>query len=196
MKPDPKKGTAFEIGVSEEGTADEVPSGVEVSNPANSLEHLREQLADAERAASESQDLYLRERAELENFKKRSMRERSEALRYAVEPLARDVIAVVDDLERALKHAQSSGDESPVVAGVELVLKNALETLQRHGVERFDAKGQEFDPAVHEALAQIRDASVPVNHVVEQFLPGYRLHQRLLRAAQVGVSVEPAEDKQ
>lgn len=159
------------------------------------LEDLRAQLAAAERAAAESQDLFIRERAELENFKKRSTRERGEALRYAVEPLAKDIIGIVDDLERAVLHARSSGDESPVVAGVELVLKKAMETLQRHGVERIEAGGAEFDPALHEAVARIEDSETPPNRVVQQFLPGYRLHERLLRAAQVGVSAGSSENQ-
>ncbi len=155
------------------------------------IERLRSALAAAEQAAAESRDLYLRERAELENFKKRSMRDRSEALRYAAEPLARDLFTVVDNLERALEHARGSGDTSPVVQGVELVLKDAAEMLERHGIERIDATGAEFDPAVHEAVAQVADPSVEANHVVQQFLPGYRLHERLLRAAQVTVSTGP-----
>lgn len=156
-------------------------------------EQLREELAAATRAASENHELYLRERAELENFKRRSIRDRSEALRYAAEPLARDVVALVDNLERAVDHARSSGDESPVTAGVELVLKAAVETLQRHGVARIEAIGQAFDPAVHEAIAQV-SSDAPVNQVVEQFLPGYRMHDRLLRAAQVAVSAPPPKE--
>jgi len=184
-----------------------VSSGIEVADDvttANTMgleagveaetEQLREELAAATRTASENQELYLRERAELENFKRRSMRDRSEALRYAAEPLARDVVALVDNLERAVDHARNSGDDGPVTAGVELVLKAAIETLQRHGVVRIEAIGQAFDPAIHEAIAQI-SSDAPVNQVVEQFLPGYRMHDRLLRAAQVAVSA-PSSSKE
>lgn len=152
------------------------------------VEQLRRDLEAATQAAAESEDRYLRERAELENFKKRSQRERADAVRYAAEPLARDMIAVVDNLERALESARTSGDASPVVAGVELVLKGALETLQRHGIERIEAAGELFDPSLHEAVAQVADANVEANRVLQQFLPGYRLHDRLLRPAQVSVS--------
>jgi len=158
-------------------------------------EQLREDLAAATRMASENQELYLRERAELENFKRRSMRDRSEALRYAAEPLVRDVVALVDNLERAVDHARTSGDDSPVTAGVELVLKAAVETLQRHGVVRIEAIGEAFDPAIHEAIAQVC-SDAPANHVVEQFLPGYRMHDRLLRAAQVAVSAPPPKESE
>ncbi len=194
MKPDAEKGTAFdEAPIEPHDVAtpplDAVPQG-DGSASSALMEQLREELEAASRSAAESQDHYLRSLAELENFKKRSLRERGEALRYAAEPLARDVIPLVDNLERALEHARASGDASPVVAGVEMVLKDALETLQRHGVERIDALGQAFDPAFHEAVAQVADGETPANHVVQQFLPGYRLHERLLRAAQVSVAMD------
>ncbi len=202
MKPDEEKETAFEP---TSGTVSDANSGdlheAEAAEPdgrdddqvadgpaETQTERLQASLEAAEAAAAESQDLYLRERAELENFKKRSMRERSEALRYAAEPLARDLLGVIDNLERALDHARASEDPSSVVEGVDLVLKGALEMLGRHGIERIDATGAAFDPAIHEAVAQVPDDSVEANRVVEQYLPGYRMHERLLRAAQVTVS--------
>ncbi len=206
MKPEEKEETQFD---SSGEAAEGVPAEVLAADDGDSafptdpigegageseVEQLRLSLAAAEQAVGESQDLYLRERAELENFKKRSMRERSEALRYATEPLARDLLTVVDNLERALEHARSGGDAGAVVDGVEMVLKGALEMLGRHGIERIDAVGQEFDPALHEALAQVPDDSVEANRVVEQLLPGYRLHERLLRAAQVTVSTGAGQD--
>jgi molecular chaperone GrpE len=191
MKPNDQKGTPFAPSAEvADVEASEAVAGDPVDPVGSEIEELREELAAATRAATESQELYLRERAELENFKRRAIRDRSEALRYAAEPLARDVIALVDNLERAVDHAHAGGGDAAVSAGVELVLRAALETLQRHGVERIEASGQPFDPAVHEAVAQV-SSSMPVNHVVEQFLPGYRMHDRLLRAAQVAVSAEP-----
>ena len=155
-----------------------------------------DELAAAQEAAAAAHDLYLRERAELENFKRRSMRERSDALRYAAEPLARDLIPVVDNLERALEHGRGDGAregaDASLIAGIELVLKGAIDVLQRHGVERFDATGELFDPAAHEAVARLPHDTVEANHVVEQLVCGYRLHDRLLRAAQVCVSTGSA----
>ena len=152
------------------------------------IDKLREDLAAATRTAEENYDLYLRERAELENFKKRTQRDRAEAARYASESLARDILSVVDNLSRAIDHARASGDSPTIVEGVDLVLKGATEVLERHGVTRVEAEGLPFDPSVHEAIVQVADDAVEANHVVEQFLPGYRMHDRLLRAAQVSVS--------
>ena len=138
--------------------------------------------------ALENYDLYLRERAELENFKKRLQRDKTEALRFASEPLIRDLLPVLDNLERAIEHADSGGNDQTLVEGVKLVLKSAIDVLQNHGVSRVEAIGQPFDPSHHEAVVQVTDSGLEPNQVVEQFLPGYCLHERLLRAAQVSVS--------
>jgi molecular chaperone GrpE len=165
--------------------------------PEATVERLTEELAEKTAESARNWDLYLRERAETENFKKRMQREKSEALRFAVEPLARDLIPVIDNLERALDHAASGGNGQPLLEGVRLVLKNALDVLERHGVARIEAAGRPFDPSRHEAVVQIPDAGRDPNQVVEQFAPGYTLHDRLLRAAKVGVSTKPpVEDEQ
>jgi molecular chaperone GrpE len=161
------------------------------------VERLTKELAEKTAEATRNWDLYLRERADVENFKKRMQREKSEALRFAIEPLAKDLLPVIDDLERAVEHATGGGNGQPLVEGVRLVLKNALDVLERHGVTRVDAAGRTFDPSRHEAVVQVRDAARPPNQVVEQFVPGYTLHDRLLRPAQVSVSAKPpVEDQQ
>ena len=128
----------------------------------------------------------------MENFKKRMQREKAEALRFAIEPLVRDLLPVIDNLERAVDHAASGGNGQPLLEGVRLVLKNALDVLERHGVIRVEAAGgRPFDPNRHEAVAQVPDARRQPNQVVEQFAPGYTLHDRLLRPGQVSVSTKP-----
>jgi len=167
------------------------------NGPEETVERLTKELAEKTAEAARNWELYLRERAETENFKKRMQREKGEALRFAVEPLVRDLIPVLDNLERAVDHAASGGNGQPLLEGVRLVLKNALDVLERHGVARIEAAGGPFDPSRHEAMVQIPDASRAPNQVVEQFAPGYTLHDRLLRAAKVGVSTKPAvEDEQ
>ncbi len=192
MKSEDEKSAPFEAPI-EGGDAGGLGAAAAAENAPAAAD---DELSAARRAAEEAQDLYLRERAELENFKKRAHRERRERERFAVEPLARDLLTVVDDLERALEHAKASEESTSLVAGVEMVLKGAREALQRHGVERFDATGEVFDPARHQAVAQLPDPSVAANHVAEQFLCGYRLHDRLLRAAQVSVSTGPQVDEE
>lgn len=156
---------------------------------------VEQELADKTAEAERYRDLYLRERAEVENFKKRMQRDKAEALRFANEPLIRDLLPVIDNLERAVEHAESGGNGQPLVEGVRLVLRSALEVLERHGVKRVDAAGQSFDPARHEAVAQVPGGDRGPNQVVDQFAPGYLLHDRLLRPAQVSVSKEaPVEN--
>ena len=158
---------------------------------------LEERLADLEREleelrgqADEYQDRLLRSQAELQNVLKRHERDRAERARYAVEPLARDLLAVVDDLERAVSHAGQSGEN--VTEGIELVLKGLLAVLERHGVERIEALGATFDPNQHEAVQMVETAEREPNTVIEEHRAGYRLYDRLLRPAMVAVALAPA----
>jgi molecular chaperone GrpE len=153
---------------------------------------LQAQLAEKEAKAKTNYDLFLRERAELENFKRRMQREKSEALRFANEPLLRDLLPVVDNLERATIHAQGGGNEQPLLEGVTLVLRSFLDVLEKHGVTRMTAKGEPFDPSKHDAVAQVESSEVAANTVLDEHASGYSLHDRLLRAAMVSVSKAPA----
>ena len=150
------------------------------------IDQLRRQLQEKTEEAARNYDLYLRERAEAVNFKKRLVRENSEALRFANEPLVRDLLPVVDNLERAVEHAE--GDGQSVIEGVRLVLKSLLDILERHGVKRIEAVGEQFDPTRHEAMAQVESREHEPNQVVDQHHSGYLLHDRLLRPALVTVS--------
>ena len=150
------------------------------------IDQLRRQLQEKTEEAARNYDLYLRERAEAANFKKRLAREKSEALRFASEPLVRDLLPVVDNLERAVEHAE--GDGQSVIEGVRLVLKSLVDILGRHGVKRIEAVGEQFDPTRHEAMAQVESREHEPNQVVDQHHSGYLLHDRLLRPALVTVS--------
>ncbi len=163
--------------------------------PEDIIAELRQALEAKTAEAAQNYDRFLRERAESENSKKRLQREKAEVLRFANEALIRDLIPVIDNLERAVEHAESGGNGQPLVEGVRLVLKAALDVFERHGVSRVEAGGQPFDPARHEAIARVYDAEQEPNRVVKQFLPGYTLHERLLRAAQVSVSAKPPVEK-
>jgi molecular chaperone GrpE len=152
---------------------------------------LEAELAAARSEVKEQEDRWLRERAEVENFKKRMARERADMVRFANEALLKDLLPIVDNLERAVEHARGGGNGQPLVDGVALVLKAFLDVLERHGVSRIAAKGTPFDPAQHEAMAQVAtDAHAP-NSVVEEHQAGYRLHDRLLRPALVSVAKAP-----
>jgi molecular chaperone GrpE len=182
--------------------AGKASAGAEAAPPSDSagdtmekrVERLTQELEEKTKEAADNHDRYLRERADLENFKKRMQREKAEALKFANEDLIRDFLPVLDNLERAIEHVESGGNGQPLAEGVKLVFKNALDVLRRYGVRRVEAVGQPFDPAHHEAVLRVPVRAGEVNQVVAQFLPGYCLHERLLRPAQVSVSTkEPVE---
>jgi molecular chaperone GrpE len=152
------------------------------------IDQLRAELARKETEAKDNYDRYVRAVADLDNFRKRIQRERAETARFAEESLIRDLLPVVDNLERALSHAQDGGNGQPLVDGVNLVLRSLRDILEKHGVTRIEARGEVFDPARHEALARVEIDDEEPNRVVDQYQPGYMLHDRLLRAAQVTVS--------
>jgi molecular chaperone GrpE len=165
--------------------------GATEAAPAVEAEKLREQLLAKELEAKENYDQLLRLAAELENYKKRVAREKADAIRYANEGLLKDLLPTLDNLERALEHAKGGGNETPLLDGIELVLKSFLEVLEKHGVTQISAVGELFDPGKHDALAQIETSEHRPNTVVAEHSKGYHLPGRLLRPAQVTVAKQP-----
>lgn len=158
-------------------------------------EELEAALAAAQRELAEAKDRHLRLAADFENSRRRGLREREEAQLFGHQNVVKDLLPSVDSLERAIDHARQGGEGSQggLLEGVELVLREIFAVLARHGVVPIEAQGQPFDPALHEALAQLPDGTVPANTVVQVFQPGYQLRGRLLRAARVVVSKPPAD---
>jgi len=152
---------------------------------------MQQQLELKEQEAKDNYDQYLRQAAELENFKKRTVRERDEAIRFANEYLIKDLLPVIDNLERAIVHAKGGDGGKPLVDGVEMVLKGFFDVLTRHGVVQLSAVGQPFDPVKHEAMAQMESDKHLPNTVMEEYHKGYLLHDRLLRPALVSIAKAP-----
>lgn len=174
----------------ESGSGERRPDAGEAS-PADADAEIR----IAREEAAQYKDRWIRERADLENLKKRAARERQEAIRYGAEHLVRDLLPVVDDLERALAAAREAPGGEQLAAGVALVLQSFTDVLARHGVERVAAAGERFDPTLHEAVSHVPHPEVPEGMVVEEHRGGYRLHDRLVRAAMVTVSKgNPSDD--
>ncbi len=141
----------------------------------------------------ELKDRLLRLAAETDNYKKRSEREKADFLKRANESILKDLLPVMDNLERALEHAvEEGGSEAAIVKGLELTSQELWKVLERHGVERVDALGQPFDPELHEAMMQQEDPDVEENTVIGVLQKGYLSHGRLLRPAMVIVSKRPA----
>jgi molecular chaperone GrpE len=161
-------------------------AAAESSSP--ELDALRQQLVNKEAEAKNNYDRFLRQVAEVDNFKKRAAREREDAIRFANESLIKDLLPVIDNLERAVAHASGGGNGKPIVEGVEMVLKGLLDVMAKYGVTQISALGQPFDPSKHEAMAQVESESHEPNAVVDELHKGYMLHDRLLRPALVSVA--------
>jgi molecular chaperone GrpE len=169
------------------GPSGEVAGGS--GSPEDELEKLRQQLAAKEEEARAHHDRWVRQAAELDNFKKRTTREKQEAIRFANESLAKELLPVIDNLERAVAHAAREPECKALVEGVEMIQKSLLEVLARHGLSRVaPALGQAFDPAVHEAMAHVDAEGHAPNTVVAEHHGGYLFNSRLLRPALVTVA--------
>jgi molecular chaperone GrpE len=142
------------------------------------------------------QDRYLRLAAEFENYKKRAQKEQAEYTKYANERLLKDMLTVLDNLQRALRHAQQPGDTNGLVQGVELTCKHYIETLSRYGLREIPSVGLPFDPAVHQAVALVdaKEGQEP-NTIVAEHEKGYYLYDRVLRPAMVTVAASNKADE-
>jgi molecular chaperone GrpE len=160
--------------------------------PEERIRALEAMLEAAREEAKQGQDRWMRERADLENVKRRAAREKADLAKFASEGVLRDLLPVVDNLERAVAHAE--GETGPLLSGVRLVLKSLQDLLERHGVRRVKARGALFDPSEHEAMAHVESAVHEPNAVVDEHQAGYRLHDRLLRPAMVTVAKPPSDD--
>lgn len=142
---------------------------------------------------AETKDKLLRALAEMENLRRRTEREVADARVYGITGLARDLIGVTDDLRRALDAAEQSaaivdGPAKALCEGVELIERQLLKVLEKHGIRVFDPHGAKFDPNVHQALFEVPDANIPAGSVVQVIQPGFMIGERVLRPAMVGVS--------
>jgi molecular chaperone GrpE len=159
-----------------------------------SLETLQEQLAEKTREATETFDKWLRLRAEFENYKKRMQKEKADLMRFGNESLLKSILPILDNLERAVDHGKGLKENASLLEGVELTLKQFLDTLERFGVKPVPAMGEVFDPEKHEAISYQESDQEP-HRVISEVLKGYLFHERLLRPAKVIVSREKASSK-
>lgn len=155
-------------------------------------EDLMAKLEEAEKKAADNYDKYVRTVAELDNYRKRAAREKADAIQYGNENLLRDILPLVDGMDRALEHACNSEDFEAFRKGLKLLQGQLLGCLQKHGVEMIDTAGKDFDPHVHEAMMQVESAGHEESQVVGEFERGYLLNGRLLRPAKVSVCKRPS----
>lgn len=153
-------------------------------------------IEELKQKASDNFDKYLRAVAELDNYQKRTIRERSDLIRYAGEGLARDIIEVLDNIERALSHKGTESAEE-IFKGLELIHAQFVEVLNRHSVRGEEAKGQSFDPQKQQAMTIVPTSEVAAGTVIEEFKKAYFFKDKLLRPAQVVVaSAEENREKE
>ncbi|HMO15508.1 MAG TPA: nucleotide exchange factor GrpE [Pirellulaceae bacterium] len=144
------------------------------------IEQLKEELAH-------SQDQYLRLQADFDNYRKRTRREMEDQVKYAIVPLVRDLLDVLDNLNRAVESADQEKD-SGLLQGVKLVADQLQAVLSERGVKKMDTVGQAFDPNFHESLRFIPSAEFAPGLIAEEVQPGYQLHERVVRPAKVFVA--------
>ena len=138
----------------------------------------------------EMNNKYLRLYADFENYRKRANKDKEDLIKYGNETLLYELLPAIDNLELALKHA-TGGQNSSLVQGVEMSLRELQRTLEKFGLSRIEAAGQRFDPAVHHAMSQVERNDMDDKMVAEEFRAGYRFRDKVLRPSLVAVSVKP-----
>jgi molecular chaperone GrpE len=143
---------------------------------------------------AELRDRLLRSLAEMENMRRRTEREVADARAYGISAFARDLLAIADNMRRALDafgaepHEAADAGTKALLEGVELTERELLKVLEKHGVRKLDAEGTKFDPYRHQAMYEVPDESVPAGTVVQVVQPGYAIGERVLRPALVAIS--------
>ena len=174
-----------------EETGDQIPQEPVEEEPVEEVsreEILEAKVAELEAANAELKDQMLRRQAELENYRKRLIRDKEEAVQYANESLIRDILGFLDNMDRALAAAKNGGDLNALIEGFEMTQNQLLSTLDKNwGLKGIDSVGQEFDPSLHEACMMAIDESLDKETVLEEFQKGYTLHGRVVRPSKVKI---------
>ena len=151
-------------------------------------EILSEKVKELEAANAELKDQMLRRQAELDNFRKRLIRDKEDAIQFANENLMRDLLTFLDNMERAIAACKQGGDVKSLIEGLEMTQSQLMSTLDKNwGLKAIDAVGQEFDPSLHEACMMTIDENLEKETVLEEFQKGYTLHGRVIRPSKVKI---------
>lgn len=167
---------------------------VEVVKELSPIEQLEEQLRLKDKELADQKDTFLREKAELENFKKRLIKEKDDFVLFANERLLKELVQIEDNLERAMEVPNATLES--LKEGVELIQKQFSAFLKNQKAEPIEALGKPFDPNLHEVLNQQESDEHEENTVIQQYSKGYTLNGRILRSAKVVIAKKPAENKE
>ncbi|OGP89958.1 MAG: nucleotide exchange factor GrpE [Deltaproteobacteria bacterium RBG_16_48_10] len=160
------------------------------------VEELKKKLEEKEKEAKENYGRFLRMAADFENYKKRAAREKEDYIKFATEDLMKAILPFIDNLERAVNHAEKVNDTGVMIEGVRLTIQQILQALNKFGLSSFKSVGKPFDPAMHEAMLVVETDQQEPDQVLEEFQKGYLLFNRLLRPATVSVSKVPEKEAQ
>src|SRR6478672_2143034 len=166
----------------------------EAAETAAPAEATPDPVAALAKEAADLKDRLLRTLAEMENLRRRTEREVADARAYGITNFARDILAVADNMERALQalddeiRAKADAGVKALLDGVELTERELIKVMEKYGIKKLEPQGQKFDPNLHQAMVELPDASVPAGTVVQVMQPGYTIGDRVLRPALVGVS--------
>jgi len=177
---------------SEQLEPDEVQDQAETAEavaPEDELQALRNEV-------EQLREKNLRLLADSRNFQQRAQRDKAEVLKYAEAEFARELLVVIDDLERTLDSAKTAEDVEAVADGVRIIYEHFLKVLRSRGIEPIEAEGRPFDPSFHEALMQQPSDEYPAGTVMQELARGYKMHDRVIRASRVVVSGGPAQAAQ
>ncbi len=153
---------------------------------------LIEKVEKVQEGSDKNLDLYIRSQAEIDNLKKRYQKERQDLVKFANESLIKQLLPIVDNLEKAITHSQDKDSIEAIREGVDLTLKGLTDILQKAGVEMVEAIGEQFDPNFHEAVSEMADDGIKPGTVIKDLQKGYTLNQRLIRPSMVVVSKKTA----
>jgi molecular chaperone GrpE len=191
-----KRTDGVEVAVDVAPTPDAPPESKEIEALKAQLEFSMAKGRETLEKLKEEHERALRGAADLDNLRKRAVKEKEEVQKFGQERLLRDFLPVIDNLDRALEHATTAADFESFKKGVAMTRKLFEDTLAKQGVRSFSSVGQPFDPRLHEAMSQVESTTVPPNQVVSELVRGYTLNDRLMRPALVAVSKAPPQAAQ
>jgi len=175
--------------------ADDVSESVDKALDDLTKDELLRKIQEFKKEAEKNHDLYLRSQAEMENMKKRNRKEREDYIKFANESLIKEMLPVLDNLEKAMSHSENENTVHALKEGIHLTLKGMKDSLSKSGLEEVKALGEPFDPCFHEAVSEMNDPKAKPGVVITELQKGYVLNTRLIRPAMVVVNRQKASHK-
>ena len=179
-------------------TSETTEQALEQEQDTQEVETSEDIIAKLNEEITNLKDQRLRAIAELENFRKRAEKDQSDALKYGVSNFAKEIINISDNIERAQssipEEAKNNETIKPVIEGIDLIAQSVVTTFEKIGIKKIESLNEKFDHNLHQAMMEIEKDDLEPGTIVQELIPGYKLHDRLLRPAMVGVSKKPKKN--